>query len=85
MKFLGLAYGDEDGWNSLSEGEKREVLTQDAVIRDQGNLMSAVQTKVTSVKNWDRNLEVTDCMAFAAERQPWVNVLGLGGASYGKR
>jgi hypothetical protein len=60
MKFLCLAYGDEDGWNSLSESEKCEVLTQDAVIRDRGNLMSAVQTKVTSVRNWDRNLEVTD-------------------------
>ena len=60
MKFLCLAYGDEAGWNSLSEGEKREVLAQDAVIRDRGNLMAAVQTKVTSVRNWDRNLEVTD-------------------------
>ena len=59
MKFLCLAYGDEAGWNSLSEGEKREVLAQDAVIRDRGNLMAAVQTKVTSVRNWDRNLEIT--------------------------
>lgn len=49
----------KDG-NSLSEDEKREVLAQDAVICDRGSLMSAVQTNVTSVKNWDRNLEVTD-------------------------
>jgi hypothetical protein len=60
MKFLCLAYGDEDGWNSLSEDERREVLAQDTRVRDRGNLMSAVQTKVTSVKNWNRNLEVTD-------------------------
>ena len=60
MKFLRLAYGDEDGWNSLTESEKQEVLAQDAVIRDRGNLMSAVQTKVTSVRNWDGNLEATD-------------------------
>jgi hypothetical protein len=60
MKFLCLAYGDEAGWYSLSEEERREVLAQDAVIRDRGNLMSAVQTKVTSVKNWNRNLEVSD-------------------------
>lgn len=60
MKFLCLAYGDEDGWNSLSEAVQREVLAQDAVIRDRGNLMSAVQTKVTCVRNWDKNLEVTD-------------------------
>ncbi len=59
MKFLCLAYGDEAGWNTLSEDEKREVLAQDASIRDRGNLMSAVETKVTSVRNWDRNLEVT--------------------------
>jgi hypothetical protein len=60
MKFLCLAYGDEAGWNSLSEGEKREVLAQDAVIRARGNLMAAVQTKVTTVRSWDRTLQVTD-------------------------
>ncbi|MGE0825402.1 MAG: YciI family protein [Candidatus Binatia bacterium] len=60
MQFLCLAYGDEEGWNSLSEDEKREVLAQDAVIRDRGHLMSALQTKVTSVRNWKRNLEVTE-------------------------
>lgn len=60
MKFLCLAYGAEERWNSLSEDEKQEVLVQDAVIRNRGNLMSAVQTKVTSVRNWDNNLEVTD-------------------------
>lgn len=69
MKFLYLAYGDEDGWNSLSEGEKREVLAQDAVIRGRGNLTSAVQTKVTSVRNWDRNLEVTD-LPYAQQKLP---------------
>ncbi len=60
MKFLCLAYGDEAGWNTLSEDEKQEVLAQDALIRDRGNLMSAVKTKVNSVRNWDGNLEVTD-------------------------
>jgi hypothetical protein len=59
MKFLCLAYGDEAGWHSLSEGEKAEVLGHDAVIRDRGNLMSAVQPTVTSVRNWDRHLEVS--------------------------
>jgi hypothetical protein len=60
MKFLCLAYGNEDGWNSLSQSEKQEVLASDAVIRDRGNLMSAVQPKVTSVRNWYRNLEITE-------------------------
>lgn len=60
MKFLCLAYGDEAGWNSLSEDEQREVLAQDQTIRDRGNSMAAVQTKATSVRNWDRSLKVTD-------------------------
>jgi len=60
MKFLCLAYGDEEGWNLLTEAEKQEVLAQDAVIRDRGNLMSAVQSKVKSVRNWDKNLEVSN-------------------------
>lgn len=60
MRFLCLAYGDEAGWNTLSEEEKREVLAQDAVIRDRGNPMSAVQLTVTSVRNWNRHLEVTN-------------------------
>lgn len=60
MKFLCLAYGDEDGWNSLHEGEKNEALSYDKVIRDRGNLMSAVRPKVTSVRNWDKKLEITE-------------------------
>lgn len=59
MKFLCLAYGDEAGWNSLSEEEKREVLAQDAVIRDQGNLVSPVQRTVTAVRNWEGHLDVS--------------------------
>lgn len=69
MKFLCLAYGDEAGWNSLSEGEKREALAQDAVIRNRGNLMSAVQGTVTSVRNWGGNLEV-DNEPFARNELP---------------
>jgi hypothetical protein len=60
MKFLCLAYGDEEGWNTLSEEEKREALARDAVIRDRGNLMSAVHRTVTTVRNWDGNLEIDE-------------------------
>ncbi len=60
MKFLCLAYGDEAGWNSLSQTEKQEALARDTVIRDRGNLMAAVRPKVTSVKNWDGKLEISD-------------------------
>jgi hypothetical protein len=59
MKFLCLAYGNEEGWNHLTEGEKQEVLAQDAVIRKRGNLMAAVQAKVVCVKNWGSNLDVS--------------------------
>jgi hypothetical protein len=70
--FLCLAYGDEAGWNSLGEKEQREVLAQDAVIRDRGNLMSTVQE--TSVRNWDGNLEI--------ENEPFAqNELPLAGFS----
>jgi len=58
MKFLCLAFGDEDGWNSLSENEKQEVLAQDEVIRSRGDFMTAVKPEVTTVKNWDKHLEV---------------------------
>jgi hypothetical protein len=58
MKFLCLDYGDEEGWNSLSESEKQEVLAQDEVIRNRGNFMTAVKPEITTVKNWDKNLEL---------------------------
>jgi hypothetical protein len=60
MKFLCLAYGDEDGWNSLNEDEKTEVLSNDKVIRDRGNIMSALRPKVTLVRNWDKKLEIKE-------------------------
>lgn len=60
MKFLCLAYGDEVGWKSLSEAEQKEALFEDLVIRDRGNLMSAVRQTCTTVTNWDRNLKVTN-------------------------
>lgn len=60
MKFLCLAYGSEAGWNALSEAEQEDMLAQDAVIRDRGNLMSAVRPDVTTVKNWGGNLEVEE-------------------------
>lgn len=60
MRFLCLAYGDEAGWNSLSEKEKREALAQDAPVRDRGNLMSAVRRTVISVRNWDGKREINN-------------------------
>lgn len=73
MKFLCLAYGDEAGWDSLSDAEKAEVLAQDEVIRSRGATLSAVRPQVTSVRNWDKKLEIT--------HQPVVACLPLAGFS----
>jgi hypothetical protein len=60
MRFLCLAYGDEDGWNSLNDSEKQEALAYDDIIRARGNLVAPVTTAVTSVRNWNYNLEITE-------------------------
>jgi hypothetical protein len=60
MKFLCLAYGDEEGWKSLSHDEQRDALAMDAVIRERGHLMAAVQQTVTQVRSWNGNLETSD-------------------------
>lgn len=73
MKYLCLAFGSEEGWNSLSDIEKAEVLAQDAIIRERGALMSAVRQEVTSVRNWNNSLEVTD--------KPHIDGLPLAGFS----
>lgn len=74
MKFLCLAYGDEDGWNSLNDSEKQEALAHDEVIRARGNFVAPVTTAVTSVRNWNRNLEI-------AEEEYAVRKLPLAGFS----
>src|SRR5690349_20740847 len=66
MKFLCLAYGDEAGWQSLTADEQRDALAHDQVIRDRGNLMSAVKPVVTSVRNWDGRLDVSDAPSSAS-------------------
>ena len=58
MKFLCLAYGSEAGWNELTEGEQTEVLTNDEALKQRGNVLAAVQTKVVTVKNWGGKLNV---------------------------
>ena len=60
MKYLCLAYGDEAGWNSLSDAEKQEVLAQDEVVRPHCEVMTAVRPTITSISNWDRHLEVIE-------------------------
>ena len=53
MKYLCLAYGDEDGWKGLTESEQHAVLAQDEVVRKRGAIMAAVQQPVTCLRAWD--------------------------------
>jgi hypothetical protein len=58
MKYLCLAYGTEAGWNELTKQEQTEVLANDEVLKQRGDMLVAVQTKVVTVKNWSGRLHV---------------------------
>jgi hypothetical protein len=53
MKFLCLAYGAEKDWLALTENERQAFLAQDAVIRERGALMAAVELEAVTVRAWD--------------------------------
>ncbi len=55
MKLLCLAYGAQKDWLDLTkqEQEQEKLLAQDQVFRDRGNLMSALESRVTTVISWD--------------------------------
>jgi hypothetical protein len=53
MKFLCLAYGDENDWKALSKQEQDELLAQDEILRKRGAQMGAVRTEVVTVTAWD--------------------------------
>ena len=69
MKYLCLAYGDEKDWNVLPKSEQDALLAQDEVLRENGALMAAVETTVTTVSAWDGTPKVTDG-AFANSGTP---------------
>lgn len=58
MKFLVLAYGDEQDWKALSKSEQDALLAQDEVMRKRGDLVAAVEQTVSTVKAWDGNPDV---------------------------
>jgi hypothetical protein len=60
MKYLCLAYGAEKEWRALSKSEQDALLAQDAIIRNRGALMAAVETVVTTVRAWDGKPTVTN-------------------------
>jgi len=69
MKYLCLAYGAEADWKALSPAEQQALLAQDESLRKQGALMSAVETRVVTVRAWNGAPEVTEG-AFAQPRVP---------------
>ncbi len=53
MKYLVLAYGHERDWQALSKREQDELLAQDQVLRDRGDLVAALDARATTVRAWD--------------------------------
>jgi len=69
MKYLCLAYGDENDWKQLSKDEQEALLKQDEVLRQRGDLVAAVDRAATTVKAWDGVPQTTDG-GFAESRVP---------------
>ncbi len=69
MKFLCLAYGDEDSWKAMTKQEQSEVLEQDEVLKSRGDFLAAVQTTVVTVTNWSGNL-ITENESFTKPKLP---------------
>lgn len=53
MKYLCLAYGHAEDWETLSKDEQETLLAQDDVLRKRGDLVAAVDTHVTTLIAWD--------------------------------
>jgi hypothetical protein len=69
MKYLCLAYGDEKDWKALTKNEQEELLAQDEVLRQRGDLVAAVETTATIVRAWDGRPTTADG-TFANSRIP---------------
>ena len=69
MKYLCLAYGDENEWKQLTKAEQEELLKQDEVLRQRGDLVAAVDSSTTTVRAWDGVAKTTDG-GFAESRVP---------------
>jgi hypothetical protein len=71
MKYLCLAYGDENDWKKLTRIEQDKLLAQDQVVRDRGNLVAAVGQEVMTVTapageaevNWQEFAELPQPLA----------------------
>jgi hypothetical protein len=71
MKFLCLAYGDEKDWKALAKSEQDELLAQDEVLRQRGDIVAALQPAATTVRAWDGTATTADA-AFCKASPPLV-------------
>src|SRR5690349_7639443 len=69
MKYLCLAYGNERDWNRLDKAEQDELLAQDEVLRQRGDIVAAVATTATTVRAWE-GTPVTTNETFAHTKAP---------------
>lgn len=60
MKYLCLAYGSGNDWKELSEQEQQSLLAQDEVLLKRGDFVTAVEPSVTTVTNWEGQLNTND-------------------------
>ena len=69
MKYLCLAYGNERDWERLSKEQQDELLAQDEVLRQRGDIVAAVATTATTVRAWD-GTPTTESETFAHTKAP---------------
>jgi hypothetical protein len=69
MKYLCLAYGDENDWKQLTKAEQEVLLQQDEALRQRGDLVAAVDNSATTVRAWDGVPTTTDG-GFAESKVP---------------
>jgi hypothetical protein len=69
MKFLCLAYGNEKAWLELSKDKQEEFLAYDEVLRQRGDLVTAVKLDVVTVTAWD-GTPVTSNKTFSKLKLP---------------
>jgi hypothetical protein len=68
MRFLCLAYGDGRDWATLTEERRQELLAQDQVLIDRGDLVAAVGPP-TVVRAWNGPV-ITSTDAYATGPAP---------------
>jgi len=60
MKFLCLAYGDEEHWKKLTEAEQATLLRTDEMLRKRGDLVVALRNEPTTLTAWDGKSSVSN-------------------------